>query len=162
MVRGVPVDASGIVVSNQCPGVSALTNGLEVQVTAIQQANTPVVYATSLSCKVQNKVLIRTMVGLATNVDTNAKNFVLTPTGSSSVQSVQWSDNTTFFGLTPATLANTSVRVEGYLNANMLVARTIANTNVNLHLDDEPFRVQGTNNGLSNGAWTDYHTQVGH
>ena len=162
MVRGVPVDASGIVVSNQCPGVSALTNGLEVQVTSIQQANTPVVYATTLSCKVQNKVLIRPMVGLATNVDTSAKTFVLTPTGSSSVQSVQWSDNTTFLGLTPATLANTSVRVEGYLNANMLVARTIANTNVNLHLDDEPFRVLGTNNGLSNGAWMDYHTQLGH
>jgi hypothetical protein len=162
MVRGVPVDASGIVVSDKCPGVSALTNGLEVQVTAIQQANTPVVYATNLSCKVQNKVLIRPMVGLATNVDTSTKIFVLSTAGSSSVQSVQWSDNTTFLGLTPATLANTSVRVEGYLNANILVARTIANTNVNLHLDDEPFRVLGTNNGLSNGAWMDYHTHFSH
>lgn len=163
VVRGVPVDASGIDVSSKCPGRSSLANYTgTVQVTATQQANTPVVYATDLSCKTLSAVVIRPVDGIASNVDTTAQTFTLTLTNNTTTQSVQWNSNTTFVGVTTATLANSTVRVEGYLSGSTLIARTISTTSSSAHMDDDAFRtVSNTINAVSN-TWVSYRNNHPH
>lgn len=163
VVRGVPVDASAIVVSNKCPGLTTLANYTgTVQITATQQANTPVVYATDLSCKTLSAVVIRPVDGTASSVDTTAQTFTLTLTNSTNTQAVQWNSSTTFVGVTAATLANTAVRVEGYLSGSTLVARTVSATSNNAHFDDDAFRtVSNTVNAVSN-AWASYRDNHRH
>lgn len=163
VVRGVPVDASAIVVSNKCPGLTTLANYTgTVQVTATQQANTAVVYATDLSCKTLSAVVIRPVDGTASSVDTTAQTFTLTLTNSTNTQAMQWNNSTTFVGVTPATLANTAVRVEGYLSGSTLVARTVSATSNNAHFDDDAFRtVSNTVNAVSN-AWASYRSNHRH
>lgn len=157
VVRGVPVDASGITVSEKCPNVT-LANGVEVQVTASQQAGTPVVLATNLSCKVQSAVVIRPVDGTASAVDATAKTFTLTLSSASTTQAVQWNSSTTFVGVTAATLANSTVRVEGYLSGTTLVARTIStSTGASGHLDDADFRSHA--NSTATSAWSNYRTK---
>lgn len=163
VVRGVPVDASGINVSSKCPGLSSLAiyTGT-LQVTATQQADTPVVYATDLSCKTLSAGVIRPVDGTASNLDTTAQTFTLTLTNNSKTQSVQWNSNTTFVGVTTATLANSTVRVEGYLNGSTLIARTISTTSSSAHMDDDAFRtVSNTINAVSN-AWASYRNNHPH
>ena len=154
VVRGVPVDASKINVATSCPGVT-LANNVSVQVTASQQANTAVVLASKLVCNVQSAVVIRPVDGKASVVDTTAKTFTLTLTNSTTTQAVQWNDNTTFVGVTAATLASTSVRVEGYLNGTTLVARSISATNASARMDDAPFR---TSTGSAASTWSNYRS----
>lgn len=161
VVRGVPVDASGITVSEKCPGVT-LANNVEVTVTATQQANTPVVLATDLSCKVQSTVVIRPVDGTASNVDTTAKTFTLTLNNSTTTQAVQWNNSTTFVGVTTATLANSTVRVEGYVSGSTLVARTISATSSNVRLDDDAFRTISSVVNTANNAWTSYRNNHRH
>lgn len=151
VVRGVPVDASGINVAEKCPGVT-LANDLQVEVTATQQADTPVVLATNLKCQVKAAIIIRPVDGTASNVDTAAKTFSLTVTGATTTQSVQWNSSTTFVGVTPAALAGSTVRVEGYLSGTSLIARTISKVNSTARLDDEAFR---KNNGAGD-SWSAY------
>jgi Domain of unknown function (DUF5666) len=163
VVRGVPVDASGINVSSKCPGLTSLLNYTgSVQVTATQQANTPVVYATDLSCQTLNAIVIRPVDGTASNVDTTAQTFTLTLTNSNTTQAVQWNSNTTFVGVTTATLANSTVRVEGYLSGSTLIARTISATSSSGHMDDDAFRtVSNTINAVSN-TWVSYRNNHPH
>lgn len=163
VVRGVPVDASGINVSSKCPGLTSLANYMgTVQVTATQQAGTPVVYATDLSCKTQSSVVIRPIDGIASSVDTTALTFTLTLANSSTTQTVQWNSNTTFMGVTTSTLSNATVRVEGYLSGSTLIARTISVTSSSAHMDDDAFRtVSNTANAASN-AWASYRSNHRH
>ncbi|WP_310610872.1 DUF5666 domain-containing protein [Limnohabitans sp.] len=164
VVRGVPVDASGIDLAASCPNIT-LANGQEVQVTATQQASTPVVYATQLSCKAQAAVVIRPVDGAASGVNTSSKTFTLTLTGSTTTQAVQWNDATTFVGVTIASLENKSVRVEGYMSGSTLVARVISAVSGNA-LDDHAFRqpsgsTSNTSTTASN-AWNSYRSKHKH
>jgi hypothetical protein len=163
VVRGVPVDASAIVVSNKCPGLTTLANYTgTVQITATQQANTPVVYATDLSCKTLGAVVIRPVDGTASSVDTTGQTFTLTLTNNTNTQAVQWNSSTTFNGVTAATLTNTAVRVEGYLSGSTLIARTVSATSNNARFDDDAFRtVSNTVNAVSN-AWDSYRASHRH
>jgi hypothetical protein len=160
VVRGVPVDASGITLSQSCPSLTALANGQEVSVTAKQQADTAVVLATALSCKAQTTVVIRPVDGSVSNVNTTAKTFTLTLTGATTTQAVQWNDTTTFIGVTTDTLATTgSVRVEGYLSGSTLVARTITAKNSSIRLDDHDFLAVGGNKDSASTAWSAYRSK---
>lgn len=160
VVRGVPVDASGINISEKCPGVT-LANNVEVTVTATQQADTPVVLATNLVCKAQAAVVIRPVDGTASGVDSTAKTFTLTLTNSTTTQAVQWNSSTTFVGVTADTLDKSTVRVQGYLSGSTLVARTVVNTSTTgignkQRLDDAPFR---TTADSATESWSRYRTK---
>jgi hypothetical protein len=158
VVRGVPVDASAIVLSQKCPSVT-LANNVEVQVTATQQANTPVVLATDMSCRTLDSLVIRPVDGTASKVDATAKTFTLT-LNNNVTQAVQWNSNTTFSGLTSSTLSNSVVRVEGYLSGATLVARTISSaTNSEGSLDDAVFRKVSVEVNTANNAWANYRAQ---
>ena len=160
VVRGVPVDTSGINISDKCPGLTSLASYTgTVKITATQQASTPVVYATDLSCKTLTAVVIRPIDGSASSVDTTAQTFTLTLTNSSATQAVQWNSNTTFVGVTTATLANAPIRVEGYLSGSTLIARTISSTSGSTHLDDHAFRTVSNTLNAVNTAWTSYRTR---
>lgn len=159
VVRGIPVDASGINPATACPGVT-LANDVPVQINATQQANTPVVLATSMSCRSGSDIVIRPADGLVSSVDSTAKTFVLTQTGHAGVN-VQWTDSTTFVGITAATLNAQQVRVEGYLNGATLVARVISLPGANQALDDDHFQ-RKTQGDTSGSAWSNYRTNHPH
>jgi len=159
MVRGVPVDASAIDFTTACPGVT-VANDVSVQVKATQQAGTAVVKATSVVCKpTLSTQLIRPVDGTVASVDAANKTFSLT-TGSST-QSVQWSDTTTFVGVTADALSGKSLRVEGYLSGTTFVARVVRldddSTSTGApELDDKQFR-RPRQNGSEAQGWTRYH-----
>jgi hypothetical protein len=159
VVRGVPVDASGINIGEKCPNVT-LANNVEVTVTATQQADTPVVLATNLICKAQATVVIRPVDGTASGVDSTAKTFTLTLTNTTTTQAVQWNSSTTFVGVTAITLDKSTVRVEGYLSGSTLVARTVVNTSTAIgntpRLDDAPFR---TSADSATESWARYRNK---
>jgi hypothetical protein len=129
VVRGVPVDASAIVLATACPGIT-LANGTVVSIVAAQQTGTDVVKASSMACQTSTRTAgtytMHDLSGTAATVDTSAKTFVLTLTNAST-QAVLWSDLTAWgTGTSSSTLGGLSVVVEGYLNtANVLVARSI-------------------------------------
>lgn len=152
VVRGVPVDASGINVATSCPGVT-LGNDVPVQITATQQADTPVVLATKMSCQNPAGIIIRPVDGTISSVDSTAQTFALTPTGGSAT-TVHWTDATAFIGVTAATMDTKQVRVEGYLSGSTLVARMVRATASNSPaLDDDGFQPGNTSD---NTGWCKY------
>lgn len=159
MVRGIPVDASTIDAATACPGVT-LANDVPVQITAAQQPNTPVVLATSLSCRSSTDLTFRPVDGVVSTVDSTAKTFVLTSIGYTPL-SVQWSDSTTFVGVTAATLNGRQVRVDGYTNAGALVARVVSVPATSQAGDDERFQ-RRPNGDTSASAWQNYRTKHRH
>lgn len=158
VVRGIPVDASGINVTTSCPGVT-LANDVSVQITATQQANTSVVLATAMKCRSASSTDIRPVDGVISSVDSTAKTLVLT-TNRGTAQTVQWTDNTTFVGgITAATLSPTTqkVRVEGYLNGTTLVARVVSTASAGLDNHDFEDRDGDTNN--TRPGWNNYRNR---
>ena len=158
VVRGIPVDASGIDLTTSCPNVT-LANDVPVQITATQQANTSVVLATEMKCRSASSTDIRPVDGVISSVDSTAKTFVLTPTRGTA-QTVQWTDNTTFVGgITAATLSPTTqkVRVEGYLNGTTLVARVVSTASAGLDNHDFEDRDGGTNTNRWNTYRNNHH-----
>lgn len=128
VVRGVPVDASAIIVATACPGVT-LANDVAVSVVATAQAGTDVVKATALSCPA-TPTAYRDLRGTPSAVDTTAQTFTLTVTrgGVASTRSVHWSDATAWVGtLTASGLSTAStVVVQGVLDsAGVLQAREL-------------------------------------
>ncbi|MEY2952332.1 MAG: putative exported protein [Pseudomonadota bacterium] len=168
VVRGVPVDASAIVLATACPGVT-LTNGSVVSVTAVQQTGTDVVKASRLECKAASGVPIytmRTLSGTAGTVDSTARTFVLTITATSTrpagtattvtvplvtTQKVLWSEQTAWgIGVSANSLNSAKVVAEGYLDSgNSLVARSIR-----LQGTEDVDRYSPSSTGSS--AWDDY------
>lgn len=159
VVRGIPVDASGINAATSCPGVT-LANDVPVQITATQQANTPVVLATSMSCRSSSDIVIRPADGVVSGVDSTAKTFVLTASGHTPLN-VQWTDSTTFVGLTAATLSTQQVRVEGYVSGTTLVARVISLPGAGHGLDDDHFQRKASGD-TSGSAWSNYRSNHRH
>lgn len=126
VVRGVPVDAAAIDLAAVCPNVT-LAVGTPVRVTATAQVGTDVVLARTMNCpSAPPPMLIRGISGTAGSVDATARTFVLT--SGDKTQTVQWSDQTVFAGVSADTLAGATLAVQGYLDANgKLVARMIRN-----------------------------------
>ncbi len=155
VVRGVPVDASGIDRTTSCVGVT-LAVGTVVNVTATVQSGTDVVLATQLSCPASTSYTIRSLSGTAGSVDSTALSFVLTT--STGTQTVSWSDQTVFAGVTAATLSGASVVVQGYLNsASVLVARSIRNPSVSTGRSDAD-AYSGLESSSSR-SWTVYRSR---
>lgn len=159
VVRGIPVDASGINAATSCPGVT-LANDVPVQITAAQQANTPVVLATSMSCRNSSDIVIRPADGVVSGVDSTAKTFVLTASGHTPLN-VQWTDSTTFVGLTATTLSTQQVRVEGYVSGTTLVARVISLPGAGHGLDNDHFQRKASGD-TSGSAWSNYRSNPRH
>ena len=109
-------------------------------------------------------MVIRPLDGVASAVDLPAHSF--TVSSNSATQTVQWTDKTTFKGVTADTLNQASVRVEGYLSGSTWVARSIVNTapgaNAEVALDDVPFRLKGAGNSEASSAWQSYRSQHHH
>ena len=163
VVRGIPVDASGINATTSCPGVT-LANDVPVQITATQQTNTPVVLASSMSCNSSTNTIIRPADGVVSSVDSIAKTFVLTASGHTPLN-VQWADSTTtFVGVTAATLSTLGtqqVRVEGYMSGTTLMARVISVPGAGEGLDDDHFQRKASGD-TSGAAWSNYRSNHAH
>ncbi|MEI7783801.1 MAG: DUF5666 domain-containing protein [Betaproteobacteria bacterium] len=136
VVRGVPVDASAINAVTACPGIT-LANNVPVQIVASQQAGTPVVLASNLTCPPPPALMIRPVDGLVSAVDATAKTFLLTPSTGSAV-TVQWTDTTAFAGLTASGLSGMQIRVQAYQSGSTLVARVVSVSEAGL--DDDHYR----------------------
>lgn len=159
VVRGVPVDARGINASTSCPNVT-LGNDIPVTITATQQTGTPVVLATSMSCQAASKILIKPKDGVVSTVNATSKTFVLTD-ANNQTSTVQWTDTTTFMGLTSATLDASTVRVEGYSSNGTFIARVIGIANSDTSLDDDKFRRKSHNDNAET-EWTRYRNSHPH
>lgn len=119
-VRGVPVDASKAVLSG-CG--ATLSNELFVEVEG-NISKTGIV-ATKVSCKQQEPVAAEVeLKGTISSVDLIARTFVIT--SHSRVTTVRWTDLTSFRSLAIAALSGSTVKVEGYLQNNVVVARKIS------------------------------------
>lgn len=119
-VRGVPVDAS----SAKFEGCgAALGNELYVEVEG-NISKTGIV-ATKVSCKLQEPVAAEVEIkGSVSAVDLIARTFVIS--SQSRITTVRWTDLTSFRSLVVATLSGSTVKVEGYLQNGVLVARKIS------------------------------------
>ena len=145
VVRGVPVDASGIDATRACPGITP-GNGTWVEVVASQQSGTDVVKASSMTCaadpQTASSFAMRDLRGSVSAVDAVAGTFTLSGNLSAVTrlspftfgpgiplftQSVRWTDQTAWgAGVSASTMAvGGSVVVSGYLEAGVLVARSI-------------------------------------
>lgn len=160
VVRGVPVDATGVTLNNCSTNtLSGYTGTVKVQAT--QQANTAVVLATRIDCQSTNTTkLIKPYEGTVASVDSTAKTFSLTSGGST--RTVQWNDTTTFSGLTVTTLQGQPVHVDGYNDTNgVFVARVVRlddDSNSAPARDDKKFRARqnGSTKSAAESAWKEY------
>lgn len=117
-VRGAPVDASHATLEGCSNGLSA---GLFVAVEG--NVTGQVVTATKVKCQTAGDSAEIEAHGTISAVDTVNHTLVLT-TASGTIN-VRWTDLTSFRDITVATLSGANVEIEGYLQANVLVARKI-------------------------------------
>ena len=139
-----PVDASKATLAASCSGVT-LASDVFVNVVATAQAGTNVVLASAIDCptkQAQPRFPIGELKGTVSGANASTKTFQLAPTCKPGlaciavVQTVQWSDQTAFTGLTAEsltaqTLVAVTVKVEGYVDSRgTLVAREIRTIDV--------------------------------
>lgn len=122
-VRGVGVDASGVSPLAACPA-GGLANGLFVEVGGRINVADGRVIAERLRCVADPAGRVLTLEGSASNVNAAAQSFTLTP-AAGAARTVVWSDATYFDGVTAATLAGSSVQVEGYQDGANFIALKI-------------------------------------
>ncbi|WP_426113146.1 DUF5666 domain-containing protein [Massilia sp. PWRC2] len=122
-VRGVPIDATGVVLDAASCGAASLANDLQVAVTGSMNASGQV-KASAISCeKADDAHAVLSRQGVAGTVNATAKTFALV----SSKQSltVQWNADTFFRGVDATTLNGKNVEVEGTLSAGVLTATKV-------------------------------------
>ncbi len=121
-VRGVPVDASGVVLDASC-GAAKLGNDLQVEVTGSMNA-TGQVKATAISCeKADDAHAVLSREGVAGSVDGTAKTFSLVT--AKETLSVKWSTETLFRDVDAASLSGKKLEVEGTVTGGVLFATKI-------------------------------------
>lgn len=121
-VRGVPVDASGVVLDASC-GTSKLANDLQVEVTGSMNA-TGGVKAKAISCEKMDEVhAVLSRQGVAGNVDSVAKTFSLTT--SKETLAVKWVPETLFRNVDATSLSGKQLEVEGTVTGGVLLATKI-------------------------------------
>ncbi len=117
-VRGVKVDASSATRTG-CP--DPLANGQYVEVEG--SVGRGGITASKLTCTEAPEAASIEVRGVASSVDATARKLVLTSGGKTF--DVSWSDSTRFLGITAANLAGAPLKVEGYLQGGVIVARRI-------------------------------------
>lgn len=122
-VRGVPVDATGVVLDVASCAGAVLANDLQVEVTGALSA-TGQVKATAISCeKADDGIAVVTRQGTAGSVDATAKTFSLV-TDKETI-SVKWGELTLFRNVDAATLDGKKLEVEGIRAGGVLQALKI-------------------------------------
>lgn len=121
--RGVAINAAGLTALPGC-GAGGLANGVFVEVEGRIGAGDERIVATRLRCEANPVDRVQSFEGIAGSVNIAGRSFTLAGPGNSS-RSVSWSATTGFVGVTPETLANRSVVVDGRVQAGTLVATRI-------------------------------------
>lgn len=110
-VRGVQVDATGVVLDAASCGSAVLANDLQVEVTGALSA-TGQVKAMAISCEqAGDGIAVVTRQGVAGNVDAGARTFSLV--NDKETIPVKWGELTLFRNVDAATLAGKKLEVEG-------------------------------------------------
>lgn len=122
-VRGVGIDASGVSPLAACPA-GGLANGQFVEVGGRINVADGRVIAERLRCVADPAGRVLTLEGSASNVNATAQSFTLTP-AAGSPRTVVWTSTTYFDGVTAATLAGSSLQVEGFQDGANFVAQKI-------------------------------------
>lgn len=122
-VRSVRVDASGVSPLSACPP-GGLADGLFVEVEGSIDPVTSVIAASRVRCENNSAGRVQTFNGIASTVDLVTRSFTLT-SANGTVRSAAWTATTYFDDVTPQTLANRSVRVDGYVQGSVLVVTKI-------------------------------------
>lgn len=122
-VRGVSVDATGVVLDAASCGTAKLANDLQVAVTGSMSASGQV-KASAISCeKADNAHAVLSRQGTAGALNVTAKTFSLvTP---KETVTVQWSASTFFRNVDAAALGGKSVEVEGSMSGSVLIATKV-------------------------------------
>lgn len=164
LVRGVPVDATGVTPGAGCP--SALVDGTPVRVEAQAQAGTDVVLATRIDCDAPSGTRPRELLsqGLMWPVDAASRSFTITDARTQAQVTVRWDDKTVFLGLPrpdstqPQIQVLRTVRVEGYQEGNTVLARVVRDLTLPAgRREGDRFRPGGAPGA---GAWTEYRQKV--
>lgn len=122
-VRGVAVNAAGLTALPGC-GAGGLANGVFVEVEGRIAAADERIVATRLRCEANPVDRVQSFEGIAGSVNIGGRSFTLAGPGNSS-RSVGWTATTRFDGVTPETLANRSVVVDGIVQAGAVTATRI-------------------------------------
>jgi hypothetical protein len=164
LVRGVPVDATGVTPGAGCP--SPLVDGTPVRVEAQAQAGTDVVLATRIDCDAPSGTRPRELLsqGLMWPVDAASRSFTITDARTQAQVTVRWDDKTVFLGLPrpdstqPQIQVLRTVRVEGYQEGNTVLARVVRDLTLPAgRREGDRFRPGGAPGA---GAWTEYRQKV--
>ncbi|MEO7497547.1 MAG: DUF5666 domain-containing protein, partial [Massilia sp.] len=116
-VRGVKVDATGVVLDAASCGTSKLGSELQVGVIGTMNAS-GLVKATTIKCeKTDGALIVLSRLGTVSNVDASAKSFSLTT--SKETLTMKWTSSTVFRDVEAATLAGKAVEVEGTTSAGV-------------------------------------------
>jgi hypothetical protein len=115
-------------------------------------------------CAAQAKVVIRPLDGTVASVGNDQTLVLNLP--NAGTQTIQWTAQTTFVGLSADALSGQSVRVEGYLNGGVLIARVVALNPVNVsapgrQMDDADFRMPRVAQAAP-AAWQRYRNRPMH
>lgn len=162
LVRGVPVDATGVTPGAGCP--SPLVDGTAVRVESRAQAGTDVVQATRIDCDAPVAARPREIQGLLGPADVAGSTFRVTDARTQAQVTVRWDDKTVFLGLPKpdGTQAQTAVlrtvRVEGYQDGATVLARVVRDETAAVgRREGDRFRPGGAPGaGGAAGSWADY------
>jgi len=166
LVRGVPVDATGVTPAAACP--SPLVDGTPVRVEARAQAGTDVVLATRIDCDAPVAARPREIQGLLGPADVANRTFTITDARTQAQVTVRWDDKTVFLGLPrpdsnqPQIAVLRTVRVEGYQDGAAVLARVVRDeTAAAGRRDGDRFRPGGAPGaGGAAGSWADYRQRA--
>lgn len=122
-VRGVSIDATGVVLDAASCGTARLANDLQVAITGSMTASGQV-KATAISCeKADDSHAVLSRQGVAGTVNASAKTFSLV-TAKETV-AVQWTATTFFRNVDATTLAGKTLEVEGNVSGGVLTATKV-------------------------------------
>jgi hypothetical protein len=125
-VRGVQLNGTGATLTN-CG--SGLANGTYVELKGRIDVATGAARATQIECKNAPGNATLTLIGVASNVNTTARTFTLTP-AAGQPRTIEWTTKTNFVGqLNSGNLSGQNVEVDGYTSGQAFIATKIKRKN---------------------------------
>jgi hypothetical protein len=125
-VRGVQLSGTGATLNN-CG--SGLANGTYVELKGRIDVATGAARATQIECKNAPGNATLTLTGVASNVNTTARTFTLTPSAGQA-RTIEWTTKTNFVGqLNSGNLSGQNVEVDGYTSGQAFIATKIKRKN---------------------------------
>ena len=130
IVRDVPVDASGVAAADRT-ACTALADGVQINVAAVMQAGTDVVFAEELKCEAPpaGRPLADHAAGAIAAIDAATNTLSLTDRDGQT-RVVRWTDATAFVGrdlvAASSLVLGARVQAEGVLDGTALVAKVIS------------------------------------